>query len=120
MSEVTTHIPVLWKTTREAANRALGENGLPILDQTLSLAKSLAIERKWPLQSIRIELYQDPEVAWEYLLLVLAFDCEPFWAERLWEEFLDATKVIEQGLNEQRLDLFIKTIGYEFECNPQL
>ena len=118
MTQATARIPVVWETTPAVADRLLGRSGRPLLEQTLSLAKNLAVERKWPLVKIRVELYQDPEIAWEYLLLVLVLDCDPRKAEMLWDEYLDATKLIEQQLNEQELDIFIKMIDYEFECNP--
>lgn len=119
MADTTTEIPVIWETTQSVAERLLGRSGLPLLDQTLSLAKRLAVQRKWPLLKIRIELYQDPEIVWEYLLIVLVFDCVPATAQRLWDEFIDATGSIQEGLGRQEVELFIKAIGYEFECNPK-
>ena len=119
MSETAAQIPVVWKTTQEVVSRLLGENGRLILEGTLALAQDLAFERQWPLERIRVEFYQDPEVVWDYLLLVLVFDCEPRKAERLWDEFVDGTEKIELKLNEQEIELFIKKINYEFECSPQ-
>ena len=118
MAEATTKVPVVWETTQEVADRLLGEAGRPLLERTLDLAHSLAAERKWPLKSIKVTHYEDPEIAWEYLLLVLVFDSSPVKAERLWDEFLNATEIIERGLNEQELDQFIRFLDFEFESNP--
>ena len=120
MSEAATQFPVVWKTSREVASRLLGIGGQPIFERTVALAQNLAAERRWPLKTIRIEFYQDPEIVWEYLLIVLVFDCGSVKAESLWDEFLNATEIIEQGLDEEELDLFVKTISYEFECSSQL
>ena len=90
------------------------------MERTLALAQDLAADRQWPLKSIRVEFYQDPEIVWEYLLLILVFDCDPLKAEKLWDEFLDATEIVERELDEQEIHLFIKTISYEFESSPQL
>ena len=84
------------------------------------MAQNLADELHWPLKTIRVEFYQDPEIVWKYLLIVLEFDCGMVKAERLWDEFLSATETIERELDERELDLFITMINYEFECNPQL
>lgn len=118
MVETTIQIPVFWETSQGVANRLLGKTGRPLLERTLEFADSLASEREWPLKGIKVTHYEDPEVVWEYLLLVLVFDCGPVKAERLWDEFLNATELIEKELNEQEYDLFIKMIDYEFECNP--
>lgn len=118
MAETTTQIPVLWETTEEVADRLLGETGRPLLERTLEFVGGLASERKWPLTGVKVTHYEDPEVDWEYLLLVLVFDCGPVKAERLWDEFLTATEIIERELNEQEYDLFIRMIDYEFESNP--
>ena len=120
MGEAATRIPVVWKTTQEVANRLLGKSGRPLLERTLKFAGDLAAEREWPLKSVKVAHYEDPEIVWEYLLLVLVFDCGPVKAEKLWDEFLNATEIIEQQLNEQEYDLFIRAIYYEFESNPYL
>lgn len=108
----------MWKTTHEVAHRLLGKTGLPLLERTLDLARNLAAERQWPLKSIKVTHYEDPEIVWEYLLLVLVFDSGPAKAEKLWDEFLNATEIIERGLDEEELDQFIRLIDFEFESNP--
>lgn len=118
MAEATTKVPVVWETSQEVADRLLGKTGRPLLERTLDLAHSLAAERKWPLRSIKVTHYEDPEVVWEYLLLVLVFDSSPVKAERLWDEFLNATEIIEGELDEEELDQFIKLLDFEFESNP--
>ena len=119
MTQAKAKIPVVWETTSEEIGRLLG-NSSGLLDRTIALANDLTIARKWPLNRIRVEIYQDPEIVWEHLLVILVFDCGSVRAERLWDEFLDATQIIELELNERELDLFIRMISYEFECNPQL
>ena len=119
MAETISKIPVVWETTQSEADHLLGTTGRLLLEQTLSLAGRLAAERKWPLSRVRVQLYQDPEIEWEYLLLVLVFDCGPDKAEKLWDEYLhESQQQIGSQLNKQDLDFFIKMIDYEFECNP--
>ena len=86
-------------------------------DDTLALARNLAAERQWPLKRIKVELEQDEEVDWEYLILVLVFDCNQANAEKLGKEFLNALDVIDQGLSKQEKHTFIKATHYEFESN---
>ena len=122
MVEATTQIPVLWETTQEVADRLLGKSGRPLLERTLDLARNLAAERKWPLKCVKVTHYEDPEVVWEYLLLVLVFDCGPEKAMRLWDEYLNAIEeAIEdmyQGLNASERAIFANMIDYEFGSNP--
>ena len=123
MTETTTQIPVLWETTEEIANRLLGKGGRPLLERTLDLARSLAAEREWPLKSIKITHYEDPEVVWEYLLLVLVFDGAQVTYEELWDEYLsaleEAIQEMYQGLNASERVIFANKIDYEFESYPQ-
>lgn len=88
------------------------------MERIFEFVADLAAEREWPLKNIKVTHYEDPEIVWEYLLLVLVFDCGPVKSERLWDEFLNATEIIERELNEQEYDLFIRMIDYEFESNP--
>ena len=118
MAETTTQIPIVWKTTHEVADRLLGKTGRPLLERTLALARNLAAERKWPLKSIRVEFYQDPEVVWEYLLLALVFDCNLVKAERLWDEYLEAIENMYQELKTSEQGIFANMIDYEFESDP--
>ena len=71
MTETTTQIPVVWETTQAVADRLLGKTGRPLLERTLEFVGALAAEREWPLKSIKVTHYEDPEVVWEYLLLVM-------------------------------------------------
>ena len=123
MTETTTQIPVLWETTEEVANRLLGKAGRPLLERTLDLARSLAAEREWPLKIIKVTHYEDPEVVWEYLLLVLVFDGAQVTYEELWDEYLsaleEAIQEMYQGLNASERVIFANKIDYEFESYPQ-
>ena len=124
MTETTTQIPVVWETTQEVANRLLGKTGRPLLERTLEFVGALAAEREWPLKSIKVTHYEDPEVVWEYLLLVLVLDGSRVKYEHLWDEYLSATEeAIEemyQGLNASERVIFATMIDYEFESNPQV
>ena len=63
-------VPIVWKTTKATADRLLGHEGRPLLDKAIHLAKDVAAKRKWPLKRIKVEYYEDPEVAgWHYLML---------------------------------------------------
>ena len=122
MAETATHIPVVWKTTHKIANRLLGETGRPLLERTLALTQHIAAERDWPLKSIKVTHYQDPEVLWEYLLLVLVFDGSQVESENLWVEFLEvmeeAIEDVYQGLNASERVIFANMIDYELYSNP--
>lgn len=122
MAETMTHIPVVWKTTHKTANRLLGETGRPLLERTLALTQHIAAECNWPLKSIKVTHYQDPEVVWEYLLLVLVFDGSQIESENLWDEYLqvmeEAIEDVYQGLNASEQVIFANMIDYEFYSNP--
>ncbi len=123
MAETTTQIPIEWRTTQEVADRLLGRANRPLLERTLALVQNLAAERKWPLTSVKVTHYQDPEVDWEYLLLVLVFDCNHAVSETLWEEYRNVIEEdIEnfyQALDAQEQAIFSKMIDYEFGSDPQ-
>lgn len=122
MAETTTQIPVQWETSHKIANRLLGATGRPLLERTLTLAQNIAAERNWPLKNIKVTHYQDPEVVWEYLLLVLVFDGSQVESENLWDEYLqvmeEAVEVVYQGLNASERVIFANMIDYEFCIHP--
>jgi len=115
MTDTATQIPVIWQTNPETPGRLLNKDLRPLWDDTLALAKTIAAQRQWPLKQIRIELEQDEEIDWEYLILVLVFDTGRSKAEKLWDEFLNEAEVVDQKLNNEDQLEFIKTVHYAFE-----
>ena len=112
-------IPVDWKVKESVVERLLSEAGRPLLNQVLEQIKHTAAQCQWPLKTIRVEYYQDPEVEWEYLLLVTDFDCPYEKAESLWRTCLvTVVGEMRRNLKEPLKDLFSDKIHYEFESNP--
>ena len=108
--------PVVWKTTQAKANRLLGKQGRPLLDKVIDLAKEFAGKRKWPLKRIKVEYYEDPEVAgWHYLIVVLVFMAPPAKAYQLYKEFLQDVGNVQNGLKPRPRLLFLEKIHYDFE-----
>ncbi len=54
-------IPIDWKTKPSVVDRLLGHTGRPLLNQLLEQIKQTAEQRQWPLKTIKIDHYQDPE-----------------------------------------------------------
>ena len=74
--------------------------------------------RSWPLQKIKVDHYEDPEEDWEYMLLVLDFDCPQPKALKLWTNYLNqVVKGKRDGLKGEEKDLFSTKIHYDFECD---
>lgn len=97
----------------------LGDTGVPLLLRLLERIKQAATQRRWPLKRIRVEHYQDPEIDWEYLLLVMDFDCLWDEAEKMWEDCLqNVVGGVTGKLEDPLKDLLRQTIHYEFESNP--
>ena len=112
-------IPVDWKTKPSAVDRLLGDAGRPLLEQLLERLRQTAEQRQWPLKAIKVEHYQDPEIDWEYLLLVMDFDCPYKQAEALWRICLETVVgEMSRNLKAPLKDLFSDMIHYEFEGNP--
>ena len=110
-------IPVEWKTKDSVVDRLLGDAGRPLLNKLLEQIKHTAAQRQWPVKAIKVEHYQDPEIDWEYLLLVIDFDCPYEKAESLWRLCLET--VIDDmrcNLKEPMKNLFSDMIHYEFEA----
>ena len=118
MHRAAKQIPVIWRTEQSVVNRLLGETGRPLLDQLLAETQTVAAKRKWPLQKIKVEHYQDPEVDWEYLVLTLDFDCPRPEAKKLWVNYLEVVGAMDDGLEGTAKDIFTKMIYYDFESDP--
>lgn len=116
MPKAATKIPVVWKTRKSVAHRLLGEAGVPLLDQLLAETQGVAKKRRWPLQEIKVDHYEDPEEDWEYMLLILDFDCPQPKALKLWTNYLNQiVSGMEEGLESDAKDIFTKKIYYDFE-----
>lgn len=112
-------IPIDWQTKPAVVDRLLGDTGRPLLNQLLERISQTAAQRQWPLKEIRVEHYQDPEVDWEYLLLVMDFNCAYEEADVLWGICLKTVVgEMRRNLQEPLKDLFSDMIHYEFEGNP--
>ena len=122
MSDIATRIPVIWETTEAVADRLLSKTGRPLLEQALKLADNLAAERRWPLKKIKVTHYEDPEIVWEYLLLVLVFDSGHPMVEGLWHKYMEALDEAIEGMYQElkppEQGIFANMIDYEFDGNP--
>ena len=108
--------PVVWKTTQATANQLLGKQGRPLLDKVIDQAKEVAGKRKWPLKRIKVEYYEDPEIAgWHYLIMVLVFLAPPAQAYQLYREFLDDVAGLQYSLGPRQQLTFSRKISYDFE-----
>ena len=114
----TTKTPIVWKTRQSAANRLLGDEGRPLLDDLLAHTQAIAAKRRWPLQRIKVDHYEDPEVDWEYMLITLDFDCPRTKAHKLWGNYLKTVVALEDGLGGEAGDILRKKIYYDFESDP--
>ena len=116
-----TEIPIIWKTKQAVANRLLGDVGRPLLDQWLEHTKQVASEYQWPLKRISVEYYQDDEILdWEYIVLVMDFDCSSAKAEKIfWEDYIKGIVGAKQKeLTGLEKEIFATMIHYELESNP--
>ncbi len=114
----TTKPPIEWETGQSAANRLLGDQGRPLLDDLLGHTQAIAAKRRWPLQRIKVDHYEDPEVDWEYMLITLDFDCPRTKAHKLWSNYLKTVVALEDGLGGEAGDILRKKIHYDFESDP--
>ena len=119
MVRTTTEIPISWKTTKSVANRLLGETGRPLFDKLLAETQGAAKKRRWPLQNIKVEHYQDPEEDWEYMFVTLDFDCARSRARKLWNNYLDqVVDGMKKDLQGEARDIFARRIHYGLESDP--
>ena len=114
-------IPIRWRTKRATADRLLGDAGRLMLDQWLEHTRQVAAEREWPLKRIKVEYYQDEEFTdWEYILLVMDFDCPRTKAKKLfWEDYIKGmVEVKQEELMGSEKEIFSTMIHYGFESDP--
>ena len=92
-----------------------------MLEQWLEHTRQVAAEREWPLKRIKVEYYQDEEfIDWEYILLVMDFDCARKEAGKIfWEDYIRGiVKVKQEELTGPEKDIFAAMIHYELESDP--
>ena len=114
-------IPIMWKTRQATVDRLLGDEGRLLLEQWLEHTRQIAEEREWPLKGIEVEYYQDEEfIDWEYILLVMDFDCPSEKAGKIfWEEYIKGVVGEKQKeLMGPEKEIFATMIHYEIESNP--
>jgi hypothetical protein len=118
MAQAVSKIPIVWKTKQSVADRLLGKVGRPLFDQLLAKSQAMAAKRRWPLQKIKVDYYQDPEVDWEYMILTLDFDCPRLRAEKLWVNYLKTVRAMREGQEGQAGDILAEMVHYDFESDP--
>ena len=92
-----------------------------MLDQWLEYTRQVAAEREWPLKRIMVEHYRDDEIwDWEYILLIMDFDCPRAEAKELfWEDYIKGIVGAKQKeLTGSEKEIFVTMIHYGFESNP--
>jgi hypothetical protein len=114
-----TEIPVVWKTKPDVALRLIGTVGCRLLDQLIEETKNIAVNDQWGLNKIEVDYYDDPEVDWEYVMVVLDFGCPRAQAGRLfWDGFLkNVVGAIDEELEGVAKDIFLTKIHYDFESD---
>ena len=120
MNKLETEIPVVWKTKHDVALRLMGTVGCRLLDQLIEETKKVAVKNKWKLNKIEVDYYDDPEVDWEYMMVVLDFGCPRAQAEPLfWDGFLkNVVGSIDKELVDVAKDIFLTKIHYDFYSDP--
>ena len=119
MVETAKQIPAVWVTDPAVADRLLGAEGRHLLDEVLENIRQAAPQNGWPLTQIDIDYHQDLEFEdWEYLLLVLYFDCPWGEAKEYWGDCLDTViDPLQRKLGGPLKKLFIGKLSYEFDSS---
>ena len=117
--ETAKQIPAVWITDPAVADRLLGAEGRHLLDDVVDNIREAALENQWPLTKIDIDYHQDMEFEWwEYLLLVLHFDCPWEEARDYWVTCLQTVvKPMQDNLPPEEKELFIKTMHRDFRSS---
>ncbi len=92
-----------------------------MLDQWLEHTRQVASERKWPLKRIKVEHYQDEEyIDWEYILLVMDFDCPRKEAGKIfWQDYIKGmVETRQEELTGSEKEIFSTMIHYDLESDP--
>ena len=118
MNKLETEIPVVWKTKHDVALRLMGTVGCRLLDQLIEETKKVAVKNKWKLNKIEVDYYDDPEVDWEYMMMVLDFGCPRTQAHELWLSHLELVKSMEDRLSGVAREIMLTKIHYDFESDP--
>ena len=118
-AEIAKLIPSVWITKPAVADRLLGARGRHLLDEVIDRIRQAAIENQWPLTKIEIDYHQDMEFEWwEYLLLVLHFDCHWEEAQQHCDDCLDqVVDPFQRELGPLAKHLFIGKISYGFDSS---
>ena len=116
MVETAKLIPAVWITDPDVADRLLGAEGIPLLDEVLDKIRQAAPQNGWPLTQIDIDYHQDMEFEWwEYLILTLRFDCPRPEAKEYWRACLrSVVKSMQDKLAPKEKELFIDRFDYVF------
>ena len=120
MNKSGAEIPVVWRTKQDVALQLMGTVGCRLLDQLIEETKKMAAKDQWELNKIEVDYYDDPEVDWEYMMVILDFGCPQAEAEPLfWDGFLkNVVGFIDQELVGVAKDIFLTKIHYDFDSDP--
>lgn len=99
----------------------LGTQGKRVLEKVLSLVKGLAAELDWPLERVEIRHVRDPEVEdWEYILLLLGFNCDFDTADRHLQELYNEIDMLSGKLGDEEDEVLRRMIFFDIETKASI
>lgn len=94
----------------------LGTRGERVLRQVLDIIKTSAESLGWPLVKVEVRHTRDPEVKdWEYVLLVLVFNCSFDTADKHLHEFYDYLDNLTRRLNDEEREILWRLLFFDIE-----
>jgi|GEM_PF-1550568 hypothetical protein len=101
---------------QELVETLLGSQGKYVLEQVLRVVKDLALKMDWPLDRVEIRYIRDPEVEdWEYILLLLVFNCDFDTADRHLNELYNEIDVLTGKLSHEEQEALRRMIFFDIE-----
>ncbi|MBI4216395.1 MAG: hypothetical protein HY687_03260 [Chloroflexi bacterium] len=94
----------------------LGSLGKGVLKQVIRLVKSSTVDLRWPLARIEVRHTRDPEIKdWEFVLLVLVFNCSFDIANRHLHDFYGRLDALSGKLSREEDAILQKRLYFDIE-----
>lgn len=100
----------------DAVDALLGSQGKHVLEKVVNLVRNITQEEKWPLHKVGISLVKDPEITdWEYVLVLLCFDCDFKAADEYLHDFYKKLDVFVEKLDGEGQEIIQRMIYFDVQ-----
>lgn len=111
---ITQQLASIRYSNRDAIDRLLGNEGKGVLKKVVDLLNQTAHKQNWPIKYIDIQFIEDTDINnWQYILVVLRFDCDLDTADDYLHEFYNRLDILIDSFEENQESILTSLLYFD-------